>query len=243
MINRSISNMNSNVRKQKGFTLIEIAIVLVIIGLLVGGILQGQELIENSRVKQAVKDINGAAASLFAYKDSYGRFPGDDGPTATLTARGANWTGVTGPTPDGTLAVAVGAVFTGAGESGQFLQHLRAAGFISGNPANAGLLALPTNSWGGLVGVLSAVMGGGLNGNKICLSQVRQLLPLMASLMTVLVLLFACVQHWVPPVRIQLRLPQCLLRHTRKTIPIRSATASDLWFWRIARGSRTRRTR
>lgn len=170
-MNRSMVSV-SNTKNQKGFTLIEIAIVLVIIGLLVGGILQGQELIENSRVKQAVKDINGAAASMFAYQDRYGRIPGDDGPTATLTARGASWTGVTGPTPNGALAVATNAVFTGAGESGQFWQHLRAAGFISGNPADAGLLALPTNPWGGLVGVLSAAMGGGLNGNKICLSQV-----------------------------------------------------------------------
>ena len=51
---------------QRGFTLIEIAIVLVIIGLLLGGVLQGQQLIENSRVKSAVNDFNGlAAASRF----------------------------------------------------------------------------------------------------------------------------------------------------------------------------------
>ena len=161
-----------NMKNQKGFTLIEIAIVLVIIGLLVGGILQGQELIENSRVKQAVKDINGTAASMFAYQDRYGRIPGDDGPTATLTARGASWNGVTGPNPNGVLAVNTNAVFTGAGESGQFWQHMKAAGFISGNPADTGLLALPTNPWGGLMGILSATMGGGLTGNKVCISQV-----------------------------------------------------------------------
>ena len=43
---------------QSGFTLVEIAIVLVIIGLLLGGVLKGQELIENGRVKNATNDMN-----------------------------------------------------------------------------------------------------------------------------------------------------------------------------------------
>ena len=88
-MNNSIKAMRT--MKQQGFTLIEIAIVLVIIGLLVGGVLQGQELIENSRVKQAVKDMNGTAAAVFAYQDRYGATPGDDGPTATVQARGSSW--------------------------------------------------------------------------------------------------------------------------------------------------------
>ena len=96
--------------KQKGFTLIEIAIVLVIIGLLVGGVLQGQELIENSRVKQAVKDMNGTAAAIFAYQDRYGRMPGDDGPSATLTARGSGWAAVDAGDADGVLEVATNEV-------------------------------------------------------------------------------------------------------------------------------------
>ncbi|MEQ9023070.1 MAG: prepilin-type N-terminal cleavage/methylation domain-containing protein, partial [Pseudomonadales bacterium] len=65
-------------RSQAGFTLIEIAVVLVIIGLLLGGVLQGQQLIENSRVKSATNDFNGIAAAAFSYQDRYGRLPGDD---------------------------------------------------------------------------------------------------------------------------------------------------------------------
>lgn len=167
-MNSSIKSMN----KQKGFTLIEIAIVLVIIGLLVGGVLQGQELIENSRVKQAVKDMNGTAAAIFAYQDRYGRMPGDDGPIATLNARGASWASVTAGDADGRLEVATNQAFTGAGEAQELWMHLRAAGFISGNPADAGLLSLPTNAWGGFMGVTTANMGGNLAGNKVCLSQV-----------------------------------------------------------------------
>ena len=159
-------------KAQSGFTLIEIAIVLVIIGLLVGGVLQGQELIENSRVKQAVKDMNGTAAAVFAYQDRYGRIPGDDGPAASLTARGASWTSVGAGDADGNLEVRTNQSFTGAGESGAFWQQLKAAGFISGNPADTGRLALPSNAWGGVMGVLASNMGGNLTGNKVCLSQV-----------------------------------------------------------------------
>ena len=108
-------------RSQQGFTLIEIAIVLVIIGLLVGGVLQGQELIENSRVKQAVKDMNGTAAAVFAYQDRYGRTPGDDGPTATLQGRGSSWSSANiGGNADGRLVANRNVTFNGNGESGTF---------------------------------------------------------------------------------------------------------------------------
>lgn len=160
------------VTRQRGFTLIEIAIVLVIIGLLVGGILQGQELIENSRVKQVIKDINGTAAAVFAYEDRYGRIPGDDGPAASLSARGSSWSSVTAGDTDGNLEVTTAQAFTGAGENGPFWQQLKAAGFIAGNPANTGEQALPSNPWGGLLGVTGSNMGGNLTGNKVCASQV-----------------------------------------------------------------------
>lgn len=159
-------------KQQQGFTLIEIAIVLVIIGLLVGGVLQGQELINNSRVKQAVKDMNGTAAAVFAYQDRYGRIPGDDGPAPTLAARGASWTSVAAGDADGNLEVTTAQTFTGAGEGGPFWQQLKAAGFISGNPADTAALALPSNPWGGRLGVTAQNMGGNLTGNKVCLSQV-----------------------------------------------------------------------
>ena len=42
-------------KQQSGFTLVEIAIVLVIIGLLLGGVLKGQELINSAKVKPADK--------------------------------------------------------------------------------------------------------------------------------------------------------------------------------------------
>src|SRR5580658_4568769 len=65
-------------RKQSGFTLVEIAIVLVIIGLLLGGILKGQEMINQAKIKNVVSDFNGIASALYGYSDRYRQLPGDD---------------------------------------------------------------------------------------------------------------------------------------------------------------------
>jgi prepilin-type N-terminal cleavage/methylation domain-containing protein len=158
-------------QKQAGFTLIEIAIVLVIIGLLVGGVLQGQSLIENARVKQAVKDFNGTAAAMFGYQDRYGAIPGDEGPAATINARGAAWNGTAGGN-NGILTVSLNNTFRGQDENDNFWRQLKAAGFLSGNPADAGDLSLPTNGWGGRMGITTAIMGNGLAGTKVCMSEV-----------------------------------------------------------------------
>ena len=71
--------------KQQGFTLVEIAIVLVIIGLLLGGILKGQELINSARVRNMADMNAGIQAAYFGFIDRYRRVPGDwsNGPAAT----------------------------------------------------------------------------------------------------------------------------------------------------------------
>lgn len=65
-------------RKQSGFTLVEIAIVMVIIGLLLGGVLKGQALIENAKIKSVVNDINGVQAAYYAYQDRKRALPPSD---------------------------------------------------------------------------------------------------------------------------------------------------------------------
>lgn len=67
--------MNRN--KQQGFTLIEIAIVLVIIGLLLGGVLKGQELITSARVRNLISQQDGVKAAFFGFQDRFRAFPGD----------------------------------------------------------------------------------------------------------------------------------------------------------------------
>jgi len=67
--------MNNN--NQAGFTLVEIAIVLVIIGLLLGGILKGQELINSARVRAMADQNSGIQAAYFGFIDRYRQVPGD----------------------------------------------------------------------------------------------------------------------------------------------------------------------
>ena len=71
-------------RRQSGFTLVEIAIVLVIIGLLLGGVLKGREMITNAKIKRIENDFAGVSAAIFAYQDRYGVLPGNT-PPAWLT--------------------------------------------------------------------------------------------------------------------------------------------------------------
>ncbi len=64
-------------QQQTGFTLIEIAIVLVIIGLLLGGVLKGQELITSARVRNIITQQDGIKAAYFGFQDRYRALPGD----------------------------------------------------------------------------------------------------------------------------------------------------------------------
>src|SRR5438132_6984174 len=72
--------------RQTGFTLIEIAIVLVIIGLLLGGVLKGQELITGARVRNLISQQDGVKAAYFGFLDRFRALPGDySNAVATIT--------------------------------------------------------------------------------------------------------------------------------------------------------------
>jgi prepilin-type N-terminal cleavage/methylation domain-containing protein len=117
--------------KQAGFTLVEIAIVLVIIGLLLGGILKGQEMITQAKIKNVIADMSGVSAAMYGYQDRYKALPGDD-------KAATRWTGSSAGDGDG---VVKGVWITAATEAINYWDHLRRAGFISGsgaeNPFNA----------------------------------------------------------------------------------------------------------
>src|SRR3989441_3481138 len=72
--------------RQQGFTLVEIAIVLVIIGLLLGGILKGQEMITQAKIKNVMADFSGISAAYHGYQDRYRAIPGDDAGAARWTS-------------------------------------------------------------------------------------------------------------------------------------------------------------
>jgi prepilin-type N-terminal cleavage/methylation domain-containing protein len=148
-------------KSQKGFTLVEIAIVLVIIGLLLGGILKGQEMITQAKIKNVIADITGVSAAMYGYQDRYRALPGDD-PNASVrwTAPPALPGPVVGVTGNGVIGGAYNSA-TATDESRLFWDHLRRAGFISGNgneqPFNAvsGRTGVQTGDGaGGAIGVL-----------------------------------------------------------------------------------------
>src|SRR6516162_4512119 len=129
----------SSTRKQAGFTLVEIAIVLVIIGLLLGGILKGQEMITQAKIKNVINDMTGVAAAVYAYQDRYRALPGDDKNAGTRWQTGANATssGNGDGVINGTYLAAAPATLTsaasdGSQESVMFWHHLRLAGFVQG---------------------------------------------------------------------------------------------------------------
>jgi len=68
---------------QHGFTLIEMSIVLAIIGLIVGGILKGSEVVNNGRLKMQVAQMDAVKAAIFTFQDQFTYLPGDY-PTATV---------------------------------------------------------------------------------------------------------------------------------------------------------------
>ncbi len=167
--------MQRTLRNQNGFTLVEMAIVLVIIGLLLGGVLKGQELIDNAKVKRATNELNSVSTAYYGYMDRYNAIPGDDGPIATLQARGGAWANITvAGIINRVLNITAAQTFTAGGESVPFWQAVRASGYITGNPATAGVAALPTNAFQGVVGVANntTAITGMDTGISVCLSQI-----------------------------------------------------------------------
>lgn len=126
----------------RGFTLIELAIVLVVIGLLLGGILKGQELIESARARNLMSQIDSIRAAYYAFQDKYRAVPGDyPGPLAHANLSGigspqvgGNGDGVIRDTP-------------AARESLLAWVHLSHANLVSGNYQASGSQPDPQGEW------------------------------------------------------------------------------------------------
>jgi prepilin-type N-terminal cleavage/methylation domain-containing protein len=72
-----MTNLSPFLPKNKGFTLVEMSIVLVIIGLIVAGITLGRNLMRNGQLKSVIKEINTIYTFVMQFKDLYEYYPGD----------------------------------------------------------------------------------------------------------------------------------------------------------------------
>ncbi len=133
----------------RGFTLVELAIVLVIIGLLVGGVLVGRDLISSAEIRAQISQIEKYQTAVNTFKVKYGSLPGDiPDPTASgfgFVARG----GTAGTGNDDGIMQGSSCFLCSDGENGLFWQDLSAAKLIGGN------FSLFASASSGLPGVLT----------------------------------------------------------------------------------------
>ncbi|ROH85877.1 prepilin-type N-terminal cleavage/methylation domain-containing protein [Pseudomethylobacillus aquaticus] len=139
-------------KRNAGFTLIELAIVLVVVGLLLGGVLKGQELIGSAKVKSLTSELKNLQTYMYTYQDKFRALPGDDR-SAAIHVGGTNAAGTQNASIDG---VWNGASLPAASETELFWQHVRLAGLANGstNINTAGYY--PRNTEGGRIGVQSS---------------------------------------------------------------------------------------
>lgn len=143
--------------KEKGFTLVELAIVMIIIGLLIGGVLKGQQLIENAKVTATISEVKGFQAAIISFRDAYGGIPGDMNNIQRLSG----CDGVNCIAGDGNSLIGLGAWFAVANggtpnwrtdlrtvpESLQVWKHLALADLITGVDPTASTASIDL-AWG-----------------------------------------------------------------------------------------------
>jgi prepilin-type N-terminal cleavage/methylation domain-containing protein len=139
-------------KRQQGFTLIEIAIVLVIIGLLLGGVLKGQELITSARVRNIISQQDGIKAAYFGFLDRFRGLPGDySGATANIAGvSAASGCGLPASQGNGDGNGRIDNIAAAPFENVLAWEHLSKAGFINGSftcAAAESAATTPTNAY------------------------------------------------------------------------------------------------
>ena len=138
-----MTKLPNRTKSEAGFTLVELAIVMIIIGLLIAGVLKGQQLIGNARVTSTVAQIKAIDAATSTFKDEYQALPGDmPQPVARLPNCNAAPCNNAG-NGDGKLANSFNAV--PSGENLAFFPQLSSADLVTGIIPTAGSVTFGQN--------------------------------------------------------------------------------------------------
>lgn len=147
--------------KPQGFTLVEVALVIVVIGLLVGGFLKGKELITQAKIKNIQSTFESVAKALYTYQERYHALPGDD---KEATRFDPNI--IVPSTPNGKIEGSFDSTIANE-ESRLAWLHLRYAGLIpktfidDPQQINSQLQEQPRNIFNGIIGVSNDLKNNG----------------------------------------------------------------------------------
>ncbi|MDR0701880.1 MAG: prepilin-type N-terminal cleavage/methylation domain-containing protein [Azoarcus sp.] len=139
--------------RQTGFTLVEISIVLVIIGLLLGGVLKGQELIDSAKAKNLAQDFRTVPMLINAYQDKFRALPGDDSRAIAHVCPATDAACTVNGDANGNIGGNWNDETADATEAIYFWQHIRLANLATGATGIADAEFLPLNSVGGRIGI------------------------------------------------------------------------------------------
>lgn len=145
----------TNSTHQRGYSLIELSMVLIIVGLLVAGLMKGNELIIQARLRNIATSFESIGQAILNYQERYRALPGDDafaqGRWPSNATNGDGNRVICGAYHGGTGGTACSGSII---ESTQLWQHLRLAGLIAGSGS-----AMPDHPGQGIFGIQSGGMG------------------------------------------------------------------------------------
>lgn len=138
-------------RVRRAFTLVELSIVLIVIGLIIVVVLRGQGLVENSRISRVTRDVQGIQAAFYSYYDRFGMYPGDD------STAGVRWPGEVSGNGNG---------YIDPSEAPYVWSHMLKGGYVQGMPRSPyGSYIFGTMNFGTIYGIGNYVGATSLPGN------------------------------------------------------------------------------